>query len=57
MTLHSSSGATPDSPPMKIWTPCARFEISSDPPRGSYDLAVAVDRIHFFDLESGRAIR
>jgi hypothetical protein len=29
MTLHSSRGATPDSPPMKICTPCARLEISS----------------------------
>jgi multiple sugar transport system ATP-binding protein len=36
---------------------CARFEISSDPPRGSYDLAVAVEKVHFFDLETGLAIR
>ena len=35
---------------------CARFEISSDPPRGSYDLAVSVDKVHFFDVETGRAI-
>jgi multiple sugar transport system ATP-binding protein len=36
---------------------CARFAISTDPPRGSYELAVAVDRVHFFDLETGLAIR
>jgi multiple sugar transport system ATP-binding protein len=36
---------------------CARFDITSDAPRGPHELAVAVDRMHFFDLETGRAIR
>ena len=36
---------------------CARFAISSDPPRGACDLAVAIDKVHFFDLETGLAIR
>ena len=36
---------------------CARFAIASDAPRGPYELAVAVDRVHFFDLETGHAIR
>jgi multiple sugar transport system ATP-binding protein len=37
---------------------CARFDIASHAPgRGPYEFAVNVDRIHFFDLESGAAIR
>jgi multiple sugar transport system ATP-binding protein len=37
---------------------CARFDIASEaPPRGEYEFGVAVDRIHFFDLETGAAIR
>ena len=36
---------------------CARFDISSDAARGRNELAVAVDRMHFFDLETGGAIR
>jgi multiple sugar transport system ATP-binding protein len=37
---------------------CARFGIASQAPsRGTYEFAVAVDRMHFFDLESGAAIR
>jgi multiple sugar transport system ATP-binding protein len=37
---------------------CARFDITSPTPgRGSYEFAVKVDRAHFFDLESGAAIR
>ena len=37
---------------------CARFDIASPAPdRGPYAFAVNVDRAHFFDLASGRAIR
>ena len=36
---------------------CARFDISTDVQRGSYELAVAVDKVHFFDLQTGLAIR
>jgi multiple sugar transport system ATP-binding protein len=37
---------------------CARFDIASEPPsRGMYEFAVNVDRVHFFDLGSGTAIR
>ncbi|GIU94253.1 MAG: ABC transporter ATP-binding protein [Gaiellaceae bacterium] len=37
---------------------CARFDITaSPPPRGPFEFAVAVDRLHFFDLETGAAIR
>jgi multiple sugar transport system ATP-binding protein len=36
---------------------CARFGITSDAPRGMHDFAVAVDRLHFFDLDTGAAIR
>jgi multiple sugar transport system ATP-binding protein len=37
---------------------CARFDIASAvPPRGPYDFAVVVDRLHFFDLQTGAAIR
>jgi multiple sugar transport system ATP-binding protein len=37
---------------------CARFDIASDAPdKGSYEFAVNVDRLHFFDLETGQAIR
>jgi multiple sugar transport system ATP-binding protein len=37
---------------------CARFDIASQAPaRGTYEFAVAVDRMHFFDLETGAAIR
>jgi multiple sugar transport system ATP-binding protein len=36
---------------------CARFGIASDAPRGMHELAVAVDHLHFFDLDSGVAIR
>jgi multiple sugar transport system ATP-binding protein len=37
---------------------CARFDIgATPPPRGPYDFGVLVDHLHFFDLESGAAIR
>ena len=37
---------------------CARFDISSPgPPRGPYELAVNIDRAHFFDITTGEAIR
>jgi len=37
---------------------CARFDIASPAPtRGTYDFAVVVDRLHFFDLQTGAAIR
>jgi multiple sugar transport system ATP-binding protein len=36
---------------------CARFGIASEAPRGEHDLAVAVERVHLFDLETGAAIR
>ena len=37
---------------------CARFDISSPAPdRGPYAFAVNIDRAHFFDLQSGAAIR
>jgi multiple sugar transport system ATP-binding protein len=37
---------------------CARFDIASRPPsRGPYEFAVNIDRLHFFDLETGAAIR
>jgi multiple sugar transport system ATP-binding protein len=37
---------------------CARSDISSQTPaRGAYDFAVLVDRLHFFDLQTGAAIR
>ncbi len=37
---------------------CARFDIASQAPqRGSYAFAVNVERAHFFDLETGAAIR
>jgi multiple sugar transport system ATP-binding protein len=37
---------------------CARFDIASAAPaRGPYDFAVVVDRLHFFDLQTGAAIR
>ncbi len=37
---------------------CARFDSSSDTPqRGPYAFAVNVERAHFFDLETGAAIR
>jgi multiple sugar transport system ATP-binding protein len=37
---------------------CARFDIASEAPaRGTYDFAVVVDRLHFFDLKTGTAIR
>ena len=37
---------------------CARFDISSpEPARGPVEFAVVADRIHFFDLGSGTAIR
>jgi multiple sugar transport system ATP-binding protein len=37
---------------------CARFDIASDAPeRGPHEFAVVPDRLHFFDLETGDAIR
>ena len=37
---------------------CARFDSSSDTPqRGPYAFAVNLERAHFFDLETGAAIR
>jgi multiple sugar transport system ATP-binding protein len=37
---------------------CARFDIASEAPaRGTYDFAVLVDKLHFFDLQTGAAIR
>src|SRR5262245_14298589 len=37
---------------------CARFDIGAEAPdRGDYELAVRIDRAHFFDLETGAAIR
>jgi multiple sugar transport system ATP-binding protein len=37
---------------------CARFDIATEAPsRGAYEFAVLVDRLHFFDLQSGNAIR
>jgi multiple sugar transport system ATP-binding protein len=37
---------------------CARFDISSpEPARGTFEFVVVADRIHFFDLGSGTAIR
>jgi multiple sugar transport system ATP-binding protein len=38
-------------------TLCARFDIASAAPNGPFEFAVAVDRTHFFDLETGQAIR
>jgi multiple sugar transport system ATP-binding protein len=37
---------------------CARFDIASPVPgRGPYEFAVVADRVHFFDLQTGTAIR
>ena len=36
---------------------CARFGITSDAPRGRAEFAVGVEKLHFFDLETGGAIR
>ena len=37
---------------------CARFDVSVKPPaRGPYEFAVLADRVHFFDLKTGAAIR
>jgi len=37
---------------------CARFDIASEAPsRGAYEFAVNVERLQFFDLETGAAIR
>jgi multiple sugar transport system ATP-binding protein len=37
---------------------CARFDIASPVPgRGPYEFAVVADRLHFFDLQTGAAIR
>ncbi len=37
---------------------CARFDTASDAPqRGTYTFAVKVERAHFFDLDTGAAIR
>jgi hypothetical protein len=37
---------------------CARFDSSQRAPdRGDYEFAVLVDKLHFFDLETGEAIR
>src|SRR5262249_57767615 len=37
---------------------CARFDIGATPPaRRPYDFGVLVDHLHFFDLDSGAAIR
>ncbi|HEY3185809.1 MAG TPA: sn-glycerol-3-phosphate ABC transporter ATP-binding protein UgpC [Gaiellaceae bacterium] len=37
---------------------CARFDVARPAPeRGPYDFAVVVDRLHFFDLQTGAAIR
>jgi multiple sugar transport system ATP-binding protein len=37
---------------------CARFSIASEPPaRGPSELAVNLERAHFFDLDTGEAIR
>jgi multiple sugar transport system ATP-binding protein len=37
---------------------CARFDIAHEPPaRGPYEFAVNLDRVHFFDLTTGAAIR
>jgi multiple sugar transport system ATP-binding protein len=37
---------------------CARFDIGAKAPsRGPYDFGVLVDHLHFFDLETGTAIR
>jgi hypothetical protein len=37
---------------------CARFDVSvKAPERGPYEFAVRADRIHFFDLKTGEAIR
>jgi multiple sugar transport system ATP-binding protein len=35
---------------------CARFDISVPEPKGTYEFAVAVDKLHFFDLETSAAI-
>jgi multiple sugar transport system ATP-binding protein len=37
---------------------CARFDVAVEAPaRGPYQFAVKIDRAHFFDLETGAAIR
>jgi multiple sugar transport system ATP-binding protein len=37
---------------------CARFDITSpEPPRGPFEFGVVTERMHFFDLETGGAIR
>jgi multiple sugar transport system ATP-binding protein len=37
---------------------CSRFDIgSSEPPRGSYEFAIDAGRMHFFELDTGSAIR
>jgi multiple sugar transport system ATP-binding protein len=37
---------------------CARFDVAAAAPdRGPYEFAVVADRLHFFDLQSGAAIR
>jgi multiple sugar transport system ATP-binding protein len=37
---------------------CARFDSSEvTPDRGTYEFAVRVDRVHFFDLSTGAAVR
>jgi multiple sugar transport system ATP-binding protein len=36
---------------------CARFGIASDVRHGPHEFAVAADHLHFFDLDSGDAIR
>jgi multiple sugar transport system ATP-binding protein len=36
---------------------CARFDITSAAPRGRDEFAVAAEKLHFFDLETGGAIR
>ena len=35
---------------------CARFDVSEPPARGPHEFAVILDRVHFFDLETGTAI-
>jgi hypothetical protein len=37
---------------------CARFDIGDpEPQRGTFELGVVTERMHFFDLETGGAIR
>ena len=37
---------------------CSRFDIGSpEPPRGSYEFAIDAGRMHFFELDTGSAIR